>query len=149
MKNFSKLVMALVAVAVMIACTHDAKHDEHAKHEEVHAAATNELVLNNGAKWQANPETTAGVLNMIQFMNEFVGKENPEAYKELSVMLLNEFELIFKQCTMKGDAHTQLHNFLLPMKESFEIFNSGELEQQQAEFAKLTAHLAKYEQFFE
>ena len=31
-----------------------------------------------------------------------------------------EFEMIFKKCTMTGEAHEQLHNYLIPLKTKIE-----------------------------
>lgn len=151
MKHFTKLVFTVLIGGMLYGCGHEANHESHSKskHEGTHKAEEGKLVLDHGKKWQANAETTTGVLNMIQFVNEFTDQENPEAYKELGILLSNEFGLIFKNCTMKGEAHNQLHNFLLPMKESFEVFSAGDLIKQKAEISKLKTHLEQYDMFFE
>lgn len=68
----------------------------------------NKVVLNDGARWAANAETTKGVNNMIKITDLFTTTENEEAFKTLTDSLEAEFAMIFKKCTMKGEAHNQL-----------------------------------------
>ena len=45
--------------------------------------------------------------------------------KELATLhepLQLEFKTIFEKCTMKGESHDQLHNFLLPLKDELAKF---------------------------
>ena len=74
--------------------------------------------LNDGQLWEANTETTQGIKNMQQLMADFsIDSGNSE---ELIVHLKDEFALIFKKCTMTGEAHEQLHNYLIPLKTKIE-----------------------------
>lgn len=73
------------------------------------------LVLNNGNKWQANPETTKGIQKMQALVDNYLNAGDADN-KKLSENLETEFTTILQNCTMSGEAHAQLHNFLLPLK---------------------------------
>ena len=119
------------------------KHEGQNNEEETETAG--ELVLNNGAKWQANIETTEGIQKMLSIVNEYLNKGDTDN-KKLSGSLENEFTIIFQKCTMKGMAHEQLHNFLLPFKKSIEKLK----ESKQVEDVKeIQSYLNNYQNFFE
>lgn len=82
-----------------------------------------DVSLNEGQLWEANTETTQGIKNMQQLMADFsIDSGNSE---ELIVHLKDEFALIFKKCTMTGEAHEQLHNYLIPLKFKIESLSEG------------------------
>ncbi|WP_291117944.1 hypothetical protein [Flavobacterium sp. UBA6135] len=72
------------------------------------------VTLNNGRLWEANDATVQGIKNMQHLMDDFT-IQNGDAEK-LIADLKAEFAMIFKKCTMTGEAHDQLHNYLLPLK---------------------------------
>lgn len=116
--------------------------------EEIQAEPQLELSLNDGKHWQANEETTAGINKMIGMMNDFSDTDT-EAYQTLSDSLNSAYKLIFKQFTMKGEAHNQLHNYLLPMKKKFAAIVSEDKGESEAAFEDLNAHLLLYADYFE
>ena len=115
--------------------------------EESHIAS-NGLALDNGKRWIANPETTKGVENMIAIMNSFDEKENAKSYEKLTKDLKSEFTMIFAKCTMKGEAHEQLHHFLIPIKDLLETLPSSDLMIAQKSFDDLKHQLSIYKKYF-
>jgi hypothetical protein len=107
------------------------------------------LSLDNGKLWFANQETTTGVNNMIELMNAMTDKDNVESYNELTEKLKLEFAMIFEKCTMKGEAHNQLHNFLIPINELFAGLSSADLEKCKESYSKMNEHLAIYTDYFQ
>jgi hypothetical protein len=104
----------------------------------------------NGKRWIANPETTAGIANMQTILSKYEGKTlEPKTQAKYKNELENEFQNIFKQCTMKGEAHNQLHNFLLPMKAMFESIESENPEEAEEAANELKQHLSTYKNYFE
>jgi len=93
------------------------KHESENNGEE--AETVGKLILNNGAKWQANTATTEGIQKMLSMVNKYLNNGNTDS-KKLSESLEQEFTIILQKCTMTGVAHEQLHNFLLPFKEKIE-----------------------------
>lgn len=108
-----------------------------------------EIVLDEGKPWIANPETTVGINNMLMLMDTFKGSDDHKAYKDLASNLSDEFQMIFKNCTMEGEAHNQLHNYLLPMKDMFDGLESKEISVQKQSFETLKAHLISYPNYFQ
>ncbi len=99
------------------------KHAENSTGENEEAAGN--VTLNNGAKWQANAETTAGISNMLSLINAHLNNENSDL-KTLAQNLEKEFTDILQKCTMTGEAHNQLHNFLLPLKDKIELLKQNQ-----------------------
>lgn len=158
MKIILKTFLILTATILMASCESKAESkDELSKSEEIKKLEevkedTHEnegiLSLNNGSLWSANVETTTGINNMINLMNSFSDKESTEAYTTLKNNLEAEFNTILKECTMKGESHNQLHNFLVPMKEMFEGIDSSDLEICKINFNTLNKHLTEYTKYF-
>lgn len=106
--------------------------------------------LDNGKRWKANPETTSGIVEMQAILANYEGRASEgEARKALRKELEAAFQNIFKQCTMTGAAHDQLHNYLLPMKGMFEKLESKTPGESEQAFEQLKKHLAEYQAYFE
>ncbi len=106
------------------------------------------LVLNNGTRWIANSETTKGVAKITQRMHAFSGKNTVADYAILTDDLKGIFLQIFQECTMTGEAHNQLHNFLIPINELFTPLASSDLATCQKSFNALQAHVKQYKIYF-
>ncbi len=108
-----------------------------------------DVMLNDGRQWEANPETVAGIEKMEETIKDYDGKESsPEMYREMSNRLMEQFEYIFKACTMKGEAHDQLHNYLKPMKLYFEELNSNDQKVAENAVKKFQQHLDAFPKYF-
>ncbi len=115
--------------------------------DETHHGDDSALKLDNGAKWQANPETTEGVRAMQLHLEEFKSTGQND-YRVLKQKLEQEFKYIFDKCTMKGPSHEQLHNFLYPMKTMFAGLEEDMVSAQKS-LILLEQHLPVYFQYFE
>jgi len=93
------------------------KHESEVKEEDGERAG--KLGLNNGNKWKANAETTEGIKKMMNLVNEYLKKGDTDSQK-LGESLEKEFTTVLQKCTMTGEAHEQLHNYLLPLKAKFD-----------------------------
>ena len=125
MKKIKFITLSIIAIIGLNSCKNQAKEPSknlETKKTEIKKETShheNSLSLNEGKRWIANKETTEGVQNMIELMNKVVDKNTIEAYGKLTENLKLEFAAIFQKCTMKGEAHNQLHNFLIPIKRCF------------------------------
>ena len=152
MKNMKNLFLVLFTLTLFISCgkqkeeNHEQSQSE--KTEEHQHKEENNLSLNSGELWIANMETTQGIDNMIGLMSSFTDKESVEAYAKLKTNLDKEFGTILKECTMKGESHDQLHNFLIPMQEIFEGLGSGDLQVCKENYNILNDHLKEYSKYF-
>ncbi|HSQ47922.1 MAG TPA: hypothetical protein VLM44_13505 [Lutibacter sp.] len=152
MKKVNFLIIALLATILVVSCNNEkTKKQEIATpvqtEEETHESE-GVLKLNNGDLWMANAETTEGIEKMTQLIANFTESENMEAYAELKITLETEFGTIISKCTMTGEAHDQLHNYLLPMKPLFKDLAAEDLETRKAGLEKLTKHLSEYSAYF-
>jgi hypothetical protein len=50
---------------------------------------------------------------------------------------------------MKGEAHEQLHNYLLPMRPMFDSLGSNKIETCKTAFTQIKNHLEEYSDYFE
>lgn len=98
--------------------------------------------------WEANIETTQGFTKMNEIINEFSDFENTEAYTQLKADLLVEYKLIFKNCTMKGEAHDQLHEYIMPFSDWFKGLSSNDLEVNKSAYDAIKVHLEDYKNRF-
>lgn len=137
MKNIG--LMLLFMLALLSACG-----DSH------HHGDAPAVQLDNGKRWKANPETTSGIAEMQVILANYEGRTgDAEARKAMRKELEAAFQNIFKQCTMKGEAHEQLHNYLLPMKGMFEKLESQTAGENEQALQQLKKHLAAYQTYFE
>ncbi len=152
MKKPFNLILVFIAITLLISCgkqkEENHEHSQSEKTEEHQHKEENNLSLNSGELWIANMETTQGIDNMIALMSSFSDKESVEAYAKLKINLDKEFGSILKKCTMKGESHDQLHNFLVPMQEMFEGLASSDLKICKDSYDTLNDHLKEYPKYF-
>ena len=109
---------------------------------------TNEIVLNNGIKWQANQETTNGVNAMLSLIDERKVSA-PEDFKKLGDTLNEVKNLVIKECTMKGASHDNLHIWLHPLAEKIELLQkTGSMEEGEKLTSSIKVHLEGYYEYF-
>ena len=150
MKKITILTVAMLTTILVVSCNQNKKQQTAEPVQTVEESHESEAVLelNNGDLWMANAETTEGIQKMTQLITNFTDKENMEAYPELKAKLEAEFGTIISKCTMTGEAHDQLHNYLLPMKPLFKDFAAQDLATRKAALEKLTKHLSEYSAYF-
>ena len=155
MKSKSLLAIAFLGVTVLACNNAEESTPEETTPAVEDVAFVNEegvLQLNNGAKWKANTETTAGVEKMQAQISEFKEMNLPENlinYKQLSSGLNTTMQGIFEQCTMKGAAHDELHDFLVPIKGNITTLGGDDLEAAGKAFSDIQRQLSQFDIFFE
>ena len=85
-------------------------------------AWTKEIVMNNGAKWQADAKTNEGVQKMQNTIKTQTTSTLDE-YHKLAEKLNHDKNDIIKNCTMKGASHDNLHVWLLPLMAKIEALS--------------------------
>lgn len=148
-----------VALLVLVACNSqeeekEVNHENHQKAEmkdeqkddkEEHEETAGKVQLDNGKKWKANAETITGINNMSSLVqNGIAGKiEAVKLYDSLQV----EFKTIFDKCTMTGESHNQLHNYLIPLKDELEKLKIGKNATETLE--EIQEYLLTFKNYFE
>ena len=130
--------MLFIGLAVSCGNSNDHKHgsDEKEKSVAQHQPEASvsktkiELSLNNGAKWKSDEPTYRSMSLMEAKLIDFT-KNNSEPseaeYRELGTALSGITQEIINKCSMKGEAHEQLHNVLVPMLSNVgNIKNAGD-----------------------
>ena len=145
MKKVSLLGLLLLSLA---ACKQNTKEPEKTEEVTAEAAAeavheSKEVTLDNGKLWVANPETTEGIKNMQKIIAERKQEATGAVLKEA---LENEFQMIFEKCTMTGEAHNQLHNYLLPLKMKLNQLDGTNDDQV---ISEIDAYLKEYSNYFQ
>lgn len=112
--------------------------------DDNHHAEPSEVALNDGEKWQANSETTEGVNKMLTLVGDAEKSESPD-YLALKDNMQHEFNVVLEKCTMKGESHDQLHNYLLPLKAKFDQLDENSTKN---DVEELNHYLASYSNFF-
>lgn len=151
MKNWFKL-SAILLIAFLSACTSESPENaskeaevlneevrDHSQHSEMH-----ELSLNNGKRWIANAETTEGIANMQQAIENF-RQSNGAELEGLQMKLFSEFRILVEKCTMKGEAHNQLHYYIIPLKKKIDGLKNADVE---ANIKNLEEYLNTYHLYF-
>lgn len=107
------------------------------------------LVLDGSQKWQANIETTNGIEKMLSIVSEEVEAGRVSHYAAMGERLNIELKTIFSSCTMKGEAHEQLHVFIMPLVDLCEKLESAETEDEALVLQKdILKQLNLYTQYF-
>lgn len=107
------------------------------------------LTLDNGKKWVANVETSEGVAVLTELVQNFKISDNIDSYHTLDRELQVAFKNIFDKCTMTGEGHAQLHNFLIPIHDQLLVLSGDDLEASKMSVTKLKEQLATYSEFFQ
>ncbi len=136
MRIITLSLVAILATGLLISCGNG-----HGKVEPVQ--------LNDGKKWKANPETSLGIRNMIKLVDAFPAEPGLADFHGLKEGVEKEFNFIFQECNMTGEAHNQLHNYLLPMTDLFKKIGSDDAAVCKEGVATLKPHLVSYSTFFE
>ncbi len=141
-----------------IGCNEQREHDGHAEatapatadhergedeHAEEGGASSTTVTLDNGKRWIANTGTTNGIAKMVALVDKQIA--SPGDAKALKAALEEEFALIFERCTMTGEAHDQLHNYLIPIHQRLSGFDASDPLQ----LAEMKDYLGTYGNYFE
>ncbi len=110
---------------------------EHQKHSE----KLPEVTLDDGKRWIANPETTDGIRAMVHSIEQFQEDQQTD-YSVLKESLQGFYSTILKKCTMKGEAHNQLHHYLVPLNQEIDNLSGENIE-------SVYVYLKTYDDYFE
>ena len=110
-------------------------------HHDEHEA----IVLNNGEKWKVDDNMMEHIRNMEKDVTSFAGNSDKE-YTQLATSLKTNLDLLTSNCTMKGQAHDELHKWLLPFIEDVKTFSN---DKSIDNFTKIQNAFITFNQYFE
>ena len=157
-----KIAIVLIAAALFFTgCKDQPKENtkiknnevEHSEHQTESNLVNNDwmqnIQLDNGAKWEANPETNEGVAKMKSALAQSHPKEL-NAYHELAETLNNDKNFVIKECTMKGASHENLHVWLLPLINKIDALKEVKtLEEAHQIYKSIEQNVNAYDTYFE
>jgi len=154
MKKLLILFVALFFWGASCGVKHDRKQSETSAHNHTELGASQddsmnlpeELNLNDGKRWEANPETTSGIKKMQEVISAYE-TNGDQTIVELGMRLQEELDGIINKCTMHGEAHVQLHIYLVPLIRQVKILREQATDQTQVNEMKL--YLTQYFNYFE
>ncbi len=119
-------------------------HEEHSKHEEAE-----KIVLNHGEKWKVDAHMMEHIRTMDNQINT-VAKSETKDFKALSKSLQGSIDLLTSNCTMEGQAHDELHKWLLPYIDMVnELSETTNQEKAAEQFAQIQQSFKTFHQYFQ
>ncbi|MBK6374351.1 MAG: hypothetical protein WAU12_07465 [Saprospiraceae bacterium] len=105
--------------------------------------------LNNGNKWKVDTNMMTHIRNMEMDINTLEVK-NTKEYAELAIKFEHNIELLTSNCTMEGQAHDELHKWLLPYIDLSSEFSECKTLDKYAEiFQKIKSSFITFNTYFE
>ncbi len=131
------------------AVSHDDHNDDHQLSDD--GLSNNwitEIAMNDGSKWEANPETNEGVQKMQNLLKSHSTKTLEDYYK-LADQLNSDKNYVVKNCTMKGASHDNLHVWLLPLMAKIDALSETQsLEEASKLKHSIEENVNKYSDYF-
>jgi Na+-transporting NADH:ubiquinone oxidoreductase subunit NqrD len=106
------------------------------------------LKLNDGSKWEVNAKMMTYILNMESLVNEFNSTDSKD-YVLLSKELQSNLDLLIANCTMKGEAHDVLHQWLLPFIDLVKGLSDAEEKDKKNQFEKIQKSFKTFNEYFQ
>ncbi|MFD2552237.1 hypothetical protein ACFSQP_10455 [Bizionia sediminis] len=158
----NKIIIVLIAVSLLFTGCKDLPKEsttvknnkvEHTEHQRENDLVGNhwmqEIKLNNGVKWTANPETNEGVVRMQSVLTTSNLKDLND-YHTIAGALNKEKNYVIKECTMKGPSHDNLHVWLLPLIEKIDALKEANtLAEAQHIYKSIEQNVNAYDDYFE
>ena len=123
-------VLLILSSIFLIACSSD--------------PSSHELKLNNGKKWEINAEMTPHIEKGMEILSDYVDNGGTD-YHALADQLEKQNWQLIKSCTMEGESHDQLHNWLHPHMALLDELEDAETEE--AASVKIESLLTSFETY--
>lgn len=97
--------------------------------------------LNNGQRWIADDVARKAISDLQELTNAL--SDDPILLKQ---SLLQRMNRLFQECTMKGEADKQLHNFLIPLIDKIKQLNENSSA---ADVGSIQSYLGTFQRYFQ
>lgn len=117
--------------------------------EHHHDGEAENIQLNNGEKWNVDAPMLLHIRNMESDVSAF-GQGEQKDYGALSAKLQTNIDLLTSNCTMKGQAHDELHKWLLPYIDLVNELSEAKDETESAKhFQTIKDSFVTFNQYFQ
>ncbi len=159
MKNINYII-CLVLVAFTVSCSESKKEEEQTNEknetvsnevttEEAHEDIQEELHLHGENKWEVSEHMVAHIKSVDSLVNNYVVTSD-KTPNELALEIDEQLKLVTQTCDMQGEAHAQLHLWLLPFWNFVDqLKESSDPENQVLILTEMKKSLEVYHTFFE
>ncbi len=146
--NKLKLTTIVLSAFFLFSCNSKTKEETTQTNQttetEVHNHDDHEAVqLDNGKKWKVDDNM---MVHINQMEKDIATLNQPEDFEKLSENLNKNVDLLTANCTMKGQAHDELHKWLLPY---IDLVNDFSKDKSAENLQKITASFASFKNYFE
>ena len=144
-----KIKIAFLATVVLLifSCNTKSKEEKATKIKtEEHQHSESETIqLNNGEKWKVDDNMMIHIRNMEKDVVHF-DQEKSTNYSLLANKLKTNIDILTSNCTMKGQAHDELHKWLVPY---IELVDSFSKEKSANQFTEIQNSFLTFNQYFQ
>ena len=144
-----KIKIAFLATVVLLLFSCNTKSKEEKTTEintEEHQHSESETIqLNNGEKWKVDDNMMLHIRNMEKDVVHF-DQEKSTNYSLLANKLKTNIDILTSNCTMKGQAHDELHKWLVPY---IELVDSFSKEKSANQFTEIQNSFKTFNQYFQ
>jgi hypothetical protein len=140
--------LLVLATFVFAACSGPMQEDAKQKQSENQIENAAVLQLDNGVKWKTDAVTKNNVAALKQVITDSTLNSAPG---RLASALQDRLDTLVNQCTMQGQAHEALHQWLQPVIHSVkELKENGEKESEKQEaVTAIRKALDDFDKYFE
>ena len=144
-----KIKIAFLATVVLLifSCNTKSKEEKttEIKTEEHQHSESETIQLNNGEKWKVDDNMMIHIRNMEKDVVHF-DQEKSTNYSLLANKLKTNIDILISNCTMKGQAHDELHKWLVPY---IELVDSFSKEKSANQFIEIQNSFKTFNQYFQ
>lgn len=148
LQEMLKIKIAFLATVVLLifSCNTKSKEEKttEIKTEEHQHSESETIQLNNGEKWKVDDNMMLHIRNMEKDVVHF-DQEKSTNYSLLANKLKTNIDILTSNCTMKGQAHDELHKWLVPY---IELVDSFSKEKSANQFTEIQNSFLTFNQYF-
>ena len=148
LQEMLKIKIAFLATVVLLlfSCNTKSKEEKttEIKTEEHQHSESETIQLNNGEKWKVDDNMMIHIRNMEKEVVHF-DQEKSTNYSLLADKLKTNIDILTSNCTMKGQAHDELHKWLVPY---IELVDSFSKEKSANQFTEIQNSFLTFNQYF-
>ena len=141
-----KIILLATAGLFLFSCNTKSKEEKttEIKTEEHQHSDNAAIHLNDGEKWKVDDNMMEHIRNMENDIVAFTNKSDKN-YTQLASKLKANLDLLTSNCTMKGQAHDELHKWLVPY---IDLVDSLEKENTDEQFKAIQHSFETFNQYF-
>ncbi len=149
MMTLLKYTFSFLLIIAFTSCENNTSNEETPTEQTEVITNPHGIVLLDNEKWQVAPDMMSIIQVFATDVLEFNGTTEEE-YKALSERLTESLNELTSNCTMKGQAHDELHKWLLPFLDTSRSFaKDTELSQMESSVKTLKEEIVVFSEFFE